>query len=209
MVGSSLRDVLGGSRYVRWVYSRKAALRPVPNFAVVDSVFVEAIERQLEEEDEELQETLDQGFRDLDRRQPVLAPWLSEQLAAGRDELVQSLGYFLVVTVYLAFREAFPTRLGQIDDGGLGIAESTLAVDEELRAADPSEVLESDDIVALGQPALLSFVQHHVQEALEQAEGQLDLEELDDVYRAVLVEVIALTHAVGSPDGDSAANVLH
>jgi hypothetical protein len=138
----------------------------------------------------------------------VLSEWLSEQLAEGNDELVQSLGYFLVVTVFMAFREAFPTRLEEVDEGALQIALETLAVDEELRANDPTETFDSDDVVAMGQPAVLDFVQHHVEEAIEQAEGEVELGELDGVYRALLVEVIALSHAVTGPRGELRSHLV-
>ena len=190
------------------MFLRKAALRPVPRHAVVDEHFVQLVEAQLDAHEDNLQGVLDRGYAELDRRQPALSEWLAEQLAAGNDELVQSLGYFLVVTVFMAFREAFPTRLEEVDERSLQIALETLSVDEELRANDPTETLDSDDVVAMGQPAVLDFVQHHVEEAVEQAEGEVELGELDSVYRALLVEVIALSHAVTGPRGDARAHLL-
>lgn len=184
------------------MFLRKAALRPVPGWAVVDEHALETVEQELEEREQALQDTLDTSFRELDRRQPVLAAYMAEQVADLGDELVQSLGYFLTVTVYMAFREAFPRRLSEVDDSGLRISIDTLAVDEELRRNDPSEVLESDDVVAMGQPAVLAFVQHHIAEALDQSDGDIDLSDLDRLHRAVLVEVIALSHAVNSPSGE-------
>ncbi|MFW5925384.1 MAG: hypothetical protein ACOCV4_04410 [Myxococcota bacterium] len=183
------------------MFVRKAALRPVPAHAIVDERAVAVIEESLGDAQEDLQETLDRGYQELDRKQPVLGTWLADQVSSRNDELVQSLGYFLAVTVYMAFAEAFPTRLRQVDDGSLTMALDTLAADEELRADDPGEVFESDDVVAMGQPALLAFVQHHVEQALEQAGDDIDLSELDRIYRAVLVEVISLSHAVESPSG--------
>lgn len=181
---------------------RKAALRPVPSYAIVDAQTIHAIEENLDEDEDALQDALDQGFAELDRRQPAVAGYLADQLSRTGDELVQSLGYFLAVTVYLAFREAFPTRLHEVDEDALGMARETLATDEQLRAEDPSEVLDSDDVVAMSQPSLVAFVQHHVDEALEQGEGEVDLDELERVYRSILVQVIALSHAVASPSGE-------
>lgn len=183
------------------MFLRKAALRPVPGHAIVDEHAVAAIEESLGDGDDDLQAALDRGYNELDRKQPVLGEWLADQVSGRNDELVQSLGYFLAVTVYLAFSEAFPTRLRPVDRGTLEMALETLAADEELRANDPGEVFESDDVVAMAQPALLSFVHHHLDQALEQAGDQLDLGDLDKVYRAVLIEVIALSHAVMSPSG--------
>ena len=66
----------------------------------------------------------------------------------------------------------------------------------------------SDDVVAMGQPAVIEFVQHHVEEAIEQAEGEVELEQLDRVYRALLVEVIALSHAVAGPRGENHSKLM-
>lgn len=196
------------SRYLRGVFLRKAAIRPVPSHAVIGEEAIQAVEEQLGEDEGSLQDALDQGYRDLDRLQPALGTWVAEQVARRDDELVQSLGYFLTVAVFLVFREAFPRRLAEIDTGALQLALDMLAADEELRANDPTEVLDSDDVVAMGQPALLGFVQHHVEQALEQAEGELDLSDLDRIYRAILVEVIALSHAVDTPPGSPKAPSL-
>jgi len=183
------------------VFVRKAALRPVPSWAVVDAHFIEAVELSLESEDVELQDALDRGYREIDAKQPALAAFAAAELSETEDELAQSLGYFLIVTVFLAFQEAFPRRMGAVAEAELNIAGEMLAVDEALRAEDPSEIMDSDDVVAMGQPGILSYVQHHVAEALEQGDGEVDLEQLDRVYRAVLVEVIALGQGVISPSG--------
>lgn len=185
------------------MFIRKAALRSVPRWAVVDDLAIDALEESLGEGEERLQETLDAGYRDMDRLQPRLAEWLAGQVSSKKDELAQSVGYFLAVTVYLAFKEAFPTRLDTVDEVSLRLAIDTLSADEELRANDPTEVLESDDVVAMGQPTLLGYVQHHFDEALAQADDDVDLEAFDVVYRAILVEVIALSHAVRAPDGEA------
>jgi hypothetical protein len=102
----------------------------------------------------------------------------------------------------MAFREAFPTRLHAVSEDDLRIALETLAVDEKLRENDPLETLESDDVVAMAQPAVLAFVQHHVEEAIEQADAEISTEDLERAYRAILVEVIALSHSVASPSGE-------
>ncbi len=175
---------------------------------MVDELAVDALEEQLGDGDERLQEVLDAGYREMDRLQPFLAEWLAQQVSSRADELAQSVGYFLAVTVYLAFREAFPTRLQQVDEISLQLAMDTLSTDEELRANDPHEVMESDDVVAMGQPALVGYVQHHFDEALGQAEDEVDLDAFDGVYRAILVEVIALSHAVRSPDGAAHDTIL-
>ncbi len=166
------------------------------------------MERELEAETDDLQDILDSAYRELERRQPALSQWLAEEVALRSDELAQSLGYFLIVTVYRAFREAFPTRLGEVDESALEIALDTLRTDEQLRAADPLEVLDSDDVVAMGQPAVLGFVQHHLEEAIAQSGGDSDLEDIDRIYRAILIEVIALGSAVSAPAGQRDSSAL-
>ena len=181
---------------------QKAALRPVPPYAIVDANTLHALELTLDENEAQLQEILDRAFGDMDRRQPTIAGWLSDSLAQTDDELVQSLGYFLIVTVYLAFREAFPVRLTEVDDNALEMASATLEIDEEIRAADPTEILDSDDILAMSQPSVLAYIQHHIDEALGQAEEEINIEELEHMYRSILIQVIALSHAVTSPSGE-------
>lgn len=183
------------------MFLRKAAIRPVPRFAVIEESAIDSVEELLGAKEDTLQSVLDDGFDELDRKQPALARFLASVISECKDELVQSVGYFLCVSVFIAFREAFPTRLREVDERALEIAGDMLETDEELRASDPHEVLDSDDVVALGQPALLQFVQQHIQEALDQAEEEIELEELDKVYRALLIEVIALSHAVEAPQG--------
>lgn len=182
-------------------FLRKAALRPVPRWAVIDEDVVTTMESQLEGEGDALQHTLDTTFREMDRKQPVLAQWLAERVSDRSDDLAQSLGYFLAVTVYLAFREAFPTRLATVDETQLALAIETFAADEQLRRDDPAEIMETDDVVAMTQPSLVHFIQHHLDEAIEQAGESPDLEAFDHVYRTVLVEVVALSHAVTPPEG--------
>lgn len=183
------------------MFLRKAALRPVPRWATVTDLSIDQLEDELGDSEAELQESLDAGYRTMDRLQPALAGWLAHELSSPPDELAQSVGYFLGVTVFLAFREAFPTRLEPVDEAGLRLALDTLDVDAELRANDPTEVLESDDVVAMGQPALVSYAQHHFDEALSQAGSDADLDSFDAVYRCILVEIIALSHCVKAPTG--------
>ena len=182
-------------------FLRKAALRAVPRWALVRDDVLSLVESQLEDDGDALQKRLDGAYRDMDRRQPVLAEWLAEQVASRSDDLSQSLGYFLIVTVYLAFREAFPSRLSPIDATHLSLARETFDADAALRRDDPTEVVETDDVVAMTQPSLVQFIQHHLDEAIEQAGESPDLDSFDHVYRSVLVEVIALSHAVLPPDG--------
>ena len=183
------------------VFFRKAAIRPIPRYAVIDRRFVDVVEHELDGESVVLQNKLDRLYNQLAQRQPALSIFLSAELGEIEDELAQSLGYFLIAAVHMLFTEAFPNRLEEVDEDALAVALATLSADEELRALDPLEKLDSDDLVGMNQPAVVDFVQHHVREAFEQAEDDIPVEALDRVYRAILVQIIALGHAVLSPTG--------
>ena len=183
------------------MFLQRAALRPVPSHAVIQERAIADLHEALDADDASLQEVLDEGYRDLDETQPTLATFLAEELTSRDEELAQSVGYFLVVAVYLAFRAAFEDSIAEIKEEDLRAAVEALELDENLRADNPNEVLDSDDVLAMGQPALLQFIQAHVREAAQQSGREAELEDLDHVYRAVLVEVIALTHAVQAPEG--------
>lgn len=175
----------------------------MPPYAVVEEDALARLDEILDEDENLIQDKLDRAFRDLDRTQPELARYLTDELGKSTDDIAQSLGYFLIVAVFMAFREAFPTRLGVVTADALEAGLASLAADEALREDDPNEVLESDDVLAMGQPALIDFVQEHVQEALEVAPEDTDLDQLDNVYRAILVEVITLSHAVLPTQGEN------
>ncbi|NLY92846.1 MAG: hypothetical protein GXY23_02350 [Myxococcales bacterium] len=186
------------------MFFRKAAIRPIPRYAVVDRRVVDEVERMLEGESVSLQNKLDRLFAQLGQKQPAIYSFVSDELGEIPNELAQSLGYFLVAAVHLIFSEAFPNRLEEVDESALALALATLSADEELRALDPLEKLDSDDLIAMNQPAVVEFVQHHVREAYDQAdEDAPPIEQLDRVYRAILVQIIALSHAVLSPSGVS------
>lgn len=185
------------------MFFRKAAIRKIPQWAIVDQFAIERAEASLNADSPTLQDRLDRLFRTFGQDQPALSDYLSEEISELDHELSQSLGYFLIAAIFRVFTEAFPERLDEVDETALRIAVETLAADEALRADDPLEILESDDLVAMNQPELVDFVQGHLRDAFDQAEDEVPIEELDRVYRAALVEIIALSHAVISPDGVS------
>ncbi len=183
------------------MYLRKAALRPVPGHAVVDEHAVRSVDDTLDQEEQDLQDWLDRGLRALEHEQPVLSEWLETQIDTAEHALAQSLGFFLAVSIYAIFKEAFPTRLFPVDDAALALALATLDMDAALRADDPREALATDDVVTLGQPAVMAYLQHHIEQALDQLDDADEAHHLEEVYRAVLAEIVALSHAVASPDG--------
>jgi hypothetical protein len=194
---------------MRW--PARAAIRPVPAYAVVSA---QAIERTAEtfSSPTDLEGRVDRAFHDLDEQQPALSRYVAQQVDRVADETAQALGHFLAVAVHEAFVTAFRERLGTVDESALELARASFEVDEELRRGAPEEALESDDVVAIAQPHLVAFVREQLDAVLEPDEDGdppvLDLEAVAQVYRAVLVEILALSAAVVPPVGAGRPQLL-
>jgi len=192
-----------------WV--RGAAIRPVPPYAVVDREVLDRIEDELAENGLSPKSDLDDAFGRFEKTQPALAQLAAQVLARPLDETALALGYFLTIAVWLAFERAFRTRLGEVDEQALEAAQSALTLEEELRATHADEPLELEDVMAIEQPGILSFVNEHVEAALEPGDGQgsgegreprdVDVDDVHAVYRNVLVMTLALSHAVAPASG--------
>jgi hypothetical protein len=116
-----------------------------------------------------------------------------------------ALGQYLSVICWRSFVDGFGQRLAAVDEGSLSTVAATFDFDEEIRRGAADELLESDDVVAMGQPHLVGFVREQVEAALEPDEdgdaADVDLDAVSAVYRAVLVEILALGQAVSPPRG--------
>ncbi len=199
-----------------WV--RGAAIRPVPPYAVVDRDVLDRIEDELADSGLTVTRTkseLDEAFERFERTQPALAGKAAEILARPLDETALALGYFLTIAVWLAFERAFAHRLGAVSEQELEAAEAALTLEEELRANNAHEPLELEDVMAIEQPGVLAFINEHVEAALEPVdpdaaeEGEaastdvreVDVDDVHLVYRTVLVQTLALSHAVAPASG--------
>ena len=49
------------------------------------------------------------------------------------------------------------------------------------------------------QPDVLAFVQEHLDAALEANANEVDVDDVHEIYRVVLIEVLALSYAVRPP----------
>lgn len=188
------------------MWPARAALRPVPPFAVVSAEIIESVENELTDA-RDLESRIEASFQDLVIAQPSLFVFLSGELDGLSDETAQALVQFLGVTVLRAFQLAFGQRLRTLDDNALSTAKALYDWDEELRRGAADEALESDDVVAIGQPSLVSFVREQLHAALEPDEdgepADVDLDAIASVYRAALIEIIALGQSVASPRGSA------
>jgi len=172
----------------------------VPQYARVPAGVLGEIENDLADEDEIARDRLDSAFARFEATQPAIAERVARALGRPIDETALALGYFLTLAVWLAFERNFEGRLAEVREEELGAAEQSLVLDEELRRVDPAEAVDSDDVVAMEQPDLLSFVHEHLDNALEAHAGEVDVDDVHAIYRVVLIEVLALSHSVRPPD---------
>jgi hypothetical protein len=170
-----------------WIQA--GALAPVPTYAVIAAEALHGVVQRLSDHTA-LQQRLDDAFRKLEREQPALARYLCVELHDLELQPAQAMAYFLFLLVFLAFREGFGARLREVADDDIEAVLAQLLADGEVRSRTCRVQSYTEDIVALGQPALMRVVQAEIDNA-PQGAG-----ELAPIVQAVLVEVVALTHAV-------------
>jgi hypothetical protein len=183
------------------VWVRRSAIKRVPRFAQVPSSAVAAVQSALSKADSRARAR--EAFERLSSQQQPLALYLRQRFAQPLDAAALALGQRLAAAVYMAFDAACGARLGVVSDDGVASAEAWLAADEALRQSDPLDALDSEDVVAIEQPALVAFVNEQVGETLERHAGAIDVDHVAAVFRAILVEILALSHAVAPPPGHS------
>jgi hypothetical protein len=189
---------------------------------VVDAATLENIERSLADESAEARSELDGAFARFEATQPELSDAISQVLSRPLDETALALGYFLSIAVWLAFERTFgQARLREVSVDALQATEEAIKLEEELRASHGDEPLDLDDVVSIEQPNVLAFIHEHVDAALEPrspssrsgtaaAEGEgeeatelreVDADDVDTVYRAIVLLTLCLSHAVLPVDG--------
>lgn len=183
------------------MWLRKSSIRPVPGYARIEETTLEQIQDSLLEDEEQTQDLLDDAFERFDEQQPALSAHLGELLARPISEPALAIAYFVCLSIWLAFSERFGRSLDAVSEEELLATLELFQLDEELRKVDSSESVETDDVVAMEQPALFRFVQRHFEAALESHGQTLEVEELDQVYRAILVHILCLSYAVRAPLG--------
>ncbi len=198
------------------MWSRGAAIRPVPAYAVVDPFALEQVELELAVDGTIARDELDRAFERFEATQPFLANEMSRVFSQPLDETALALGYFLTISIWLAFERAMGPRLGIVSSDAVRATLDSMALEEELRAGDAREPIDIDDVVAIEQPAILKFINQHIELALdvtqatapEGDEYEVDVDDVHLIYRAVLVLVMALSHAVGPVEGSSSCEIL-
>jgi hypothetical protein len=159
------------------------------------------VRESLADDDDEARAQLDEAFERFEGTQPALAAHVAEVLGRPLDETALALGYFLTLAVWLAFEQAHGEHINEVSQEELVATEELLTLDEELRKNDPAEALDTDDVVAMEQPTVVSFVHEHVDGTLEAHAEAIDVDDVHVVYRLVLIEILTLSYAVEQPAG--------
>ena len=151
--------------------------------------------------DERARRVLTDGLERFGVRQDALARYLADTLAQPLDPPALALGRTLGVAVFMAFEASPGARLRRLDVDAVAAADAALSADEELRRTDPLDALDSEDIVAIEQPALVAFVNEQIGLTLERHAESIDVDDVAVVFRAILVEILALSWAALPPPG--------
>jgi hypothetical protein len=162
---------------------------------------VETVRISLSQDEDDAREQLDTAFERFEREQPCLCAHVADLLSEPLDETALALGYFLALSVWLAFERAHNGRLEQVAPESIAATSELLTLDEELRRTDPTESLDSDDVIAMEQPDVMAFVNEHVNATLEANASHIDVDDVDTIYRVILVEILTLSYAVQRPLG--------
>src|SRR5690606_6515028 len=110
-----------------WV--RASAIRPVPPYARVSEAALESVRQALAHDEEEAREPLDEAFERFEREQPCLAAHIGDVLSDTSDETALALGYFLVLTIWLAFDHAHGQHVDEVSAESISATQELLSLD--------------------------------------------------------------------------------
>jgi hypothetical protein len=179
------------------MFVQSVALPAVPEYARVSSDVLTSVLSRMLGEPARLTFALDAGFREMEREQPALATFVADEIAEISDPCLSALAYFLGVVLYLAFRDAFPGRLTAVQTREIKQMLDRLVTDGELRESGAAGRTYSEDAIAQTQPVLAALLRSEVERALEEAPPGASFHQMDEVYEALLVQLLVLSYAVG------------
>jgi hypothetical protein len=179
----------------------KSSIRPVPAYARLGQAELDQVREELVVMSEESEDALDDAFAEFERRQPAVYYQVSKVLDGPIGETAQALGYFLSLAVWLAFEQRHGRAMREISEQELDATIELLDFDQGLRAGDRGPQLETDDIVSMQQPDILSFIHEQMEAATEESEAPPSHEDLTAIYRTLLIEVLSLSYCIEPPAG--------
>lgn len=173
----------------------------MPSYARIPRTALERVRQELLADGEDAQERLDDAFDRFEDMQPALSDYIGSILERPSSDAATALGFFLSLSIWMAFDHYHGHSLREVGEDELHSTRELLTLDGVIREAEPADPLETVDVIGMEQPALVEFVHEHVNATLDFREGTVEADELQLVYRMVLVEVLALSYAVKMPAG--------
>ncbi len=171
----------------------------MPPYARVPEQVLERVEESLTASEGVGIDLFSEKLALFEEAQPALSARVTSTLARPMGETPLALGYFLSLSVWMSFDLLFGARVRQVTEEEVQAAMEALQLDEELRQEAPDEALETDDVIAMEQPELVDYIREHIDVALEADPIGVEVEEVDVIYRMVLLLVVALSYAVDPP----------
>lgn len=150
---------------------------------------------------EDAHDRLDEAFEDFEEQQPVVASHVGQLLSRPLSEPAMALGFFLSLSIWLAFEHTHGAAVQCVTSEELHSTEELMSFDEGLRLEEANESLETADVIGMEQPALVEFVHEHMAATLDLRNSKVTPDEIQLIYRTVLIEILALSYAVQAPHG--------
>jgi hypothetical protein len=178
------------------MFVQHVGLSPLPIHARIEQPTLTQVLRRLASDQTALRAGLRGGFGSMERRHPDLAMHLAEQVSDLEHDKAQGLAFFLAVLVYDSFQEAFGRRLGAVTEMDLERARTQLLLDGEVRGSGAAGDSYSEDLLTLGQPALVRLIRGELDRALDEAQLPQDSTYADQLFETLLLEILVLSQAV-------------
>lgn len=186
---------------------RRSAIRPIAHYSRVSGRAVDHVVQRILRENSREKSSAEEisknwfasGELQLQARQPALGQYLLRHVAASED--IQRLAQQLRVGIFLMFEHGHNGDLLVLGEDQLNVCEASLRADEELRISDPVDPMDTEDMVGVEQPELMSWLNARLAHVLSEQAETIDVDDVGKVFRSLLVAVLALSEAVQAPSG--------
>lgn len=173
----------------------------MPSFARIPRYALDKVREEILIDGEDAHDRLDEAFEDFEEQQPVVASHVGQLLSRPLSEPAMALGFFLSLSIWLAFEHTHGAAVQCVTSEELHSTQELMTFDESLRAGEAQEPLDTADVIGMEQPALVEFVHEHMGATLDLRNPKVTPEEIQLIYRTVLIEILALSYAVQAPRG--------
>ena len=181
-----------------------SSLPQIPPYARVPDEVMNRVARRFSPDDANtLSEELTAALDSCRRHQPELARHLERLMTRAMNEDARAFGVSAALTVWTAFHDFAIDRMSVVGPDDWQASEALFEADRDMRKSDPDMLSDSDEVLSALQPALLAYLRKNLESTIEEAAASIDLEDLERAYHFVLVEILALSRAIGPGRGSS------